>query len=175
MQEKSRQAKEAKSKNKYDHFLGKGGYRALKKKLDSLPGYYLVNGDTKEKVDLTGMTGRVVLWLMARAKQDKKEKERFEVKGLVVEVMTQELEWLEKKNRGEWVPDHRLDELSQVLGPEHPGRLRGYPMYANQSNVYDDPRSRKATHSECVPKAEVRFLITLSFEFGQTTLKYIQL
>ena len=74
LQEKSRQAKEAKSKNKYSHYLGKGGYRALQKKLDSLPGYYLVNGDTKEKVDLTGITRRVVLWLMVRAKQDKKEK-----------------------------------------------------------------------------------------------------
>lgn len=155
LQEKSRKGKEAKSKNKYDHFLGKGGYRALKKKLESLPGYYLVNGDTKEKVDLTGMTERVVYWLFARAKQDKKEKERFEVKGLVVEVMTKELEWLEKKNKGEWAPYRSLDELSQVLGPEHPGRLRGLPMYATQSNMYNDPRSRKSTHGECVPKAEV--------------------
>ena len=158
----------------YDHLLGKGGYRALKKKLESLPGHYLVNGDTNEKVDLTGMTERVIYWLFARAKQDKKEKERFVVKGLVVEVMAKELGWVEKKNKGEWVPYRSFDELSQVLGPEHPGRLRGHSMYANLSNVYNEPGRRKATHSECVPKTEVRYLIILSFEFFQTTLKYIQ-
>ena len=175
----------------------------MKKKMSETPDYYVVNGSTNERVDLTGMTPRVLLWLLGRAKQDKKEKQKFVVTGLVVRVMNDtvykfqikfqftsmlithallnfhinfmlQLEWLGKKNRGEWVPHRAIDELSQSLGPEHSGRLRGYPMYVNQSIVYGDPESRRPTHSDCVPRSQVRFIIILSSELGQTTLKYLQ-
>ena len=74
-----------------------------------------------------------------------------------------QLDWVGKKKKGEWKPYRVNDELSQSIGPEHPGRLRGYPGYAGQRMVYGNPTRAETSHSECIAKSEVRFLtLTLS-------------
>ena len=71
--------------------MGSGGYNTLEEKIDKLIEKFgkiiVVNGSTNEEVDLTEMTRRTILWLVGRAKQDKKVKNRFVVEGIVADVL----------------------------------------------------------------------------------------
>ena len=68
--------------------MGSGGYKTLQEKIQKLgKNLVVVNGSSNEEVDLTGMTERTILWLVGRAKEDKKQKGRFVVEGIVVEVL----------------------------------------------------------------------------------------
>ena len=72
----------------YGHTLGKGGYQNLKKKLQQIgDNLQIINGSTNQAVDLMGMGERTKMWLAGHSKQDQKDKNRFIVEGMAVDVL----------------------------------------------------------------------------------------
>ena len=88
-QEKSAKAVQAAKSNKYPHRTGSGGYdnlwKKIEKKIAKFGRLIVVNGRTKEEVDLSEMSRRAIQFLVARCTED--EEGRFVVEDVVVEVL----------------------------------------------------------------------------------------
>ena len=67
MQAKSEQAKAAQRENKFPHRLGSGGYFGLSKRIGQA-NITVLNGSTKEEVDLSRMNKRTIDFIVVRSR-----------------------------------------------------------------------------------------------------------
>ena len=86
MQDMSEKNKESSKKNVHTHYMGRGGYRALEKKLKKKKGKVeVVNGSTNKLIDISQMSDRTIKWLVGRSKED--EEGRFVLDSSAVGIL----------------------------------------------------------------------------------------
>ena len=86
MQDMSEKNRESSKKNVHTHYMGRGGYRALKKKIKKKKGpVQIVNGSTNKLIDISQMSDRTINWLVGRSKED--EEGRFVLDSSAVGIL----------------------------------------------------------------------------------------